>query len=298
MAQASAKALAEGALRERLYQETEPVPCPKCGWIQADMVADLRRKRHRWVLWLGVGVPALVVFIVLIMIMRIALVREADRSDLHPCINVGIVAIGFAVVSSLYRLILVRRFDPDEAYPKWPRTEPGRPPALVAGPAGADGRIPLVVAKTNLPEQDDGWLDWNLVEDRFVPVCCCCLAPGSCEFHLLLSISQELPVPLCSRCAARINLRWWEWAVGCVAVVCMAMLLVCWVLADLGDMAGFMAVAGSALFSWVALMIIPRAMVRPYDARVVDADRAIVRLYFVNHQYTQLLHEAARQRRA
>lgn len=49
---ASAKAAAErgarGKLAKRLAQDSDPVACPDCGWVQAHMVADLRRRSHAW----------------------------------------------------------------------------------------------------------------------------------------------------------------------------------------------------------------------------------------------------------
>jgi hypothetical protein len=35
-------------LRLKLATECDPVPCPACGWYQADMVATIRRAYRRW----------------------------------------------------------------------------------------------------------------------------------------------------------------------------------------------------------------------------------------------------------
>src|SRR2546421_10451405 len=43
-----ARQAAEKKLAKILDADREAVPCPECGWIQSDMVSDLRRHRHRW----------------------------------------------------------------------------------------------------------------------------------------------------------------------------------------------------------------------------------------------------------
>src|ERR1700754_4599988 len=48
-----------------LARGTDPVPCPHCGWFQAEMVRDARQRRHRWMGWLTLGVPGLILFIAL-----------------------------------------------------------------------------------------------------------------------------------------------------------------------------------------------------------------------------------------
>lgn len=53
-AQRRAEDQAHAVLQHRLKAECDPVPCPKCGWYQKDMVAKLRRDYQPWLYWTGI----------------------------------------------------------------------------------------------------------------------------------------------------------------------------------------------------------------------------------------------------
>jgi hypothetical protein len=67
------KAMAREAARERLRlllrRQIDPVPCPRCGWFQEEMISLLRGRRLRWLRTLGIfclslgGVGAAFVFV-------------------------------------------------------------------------------------------------------------------------------------------------------------------------------------------------------------------------------------------
>src|SRR5438874_2630964 len=39
---------AQRRLAKMLARDVDPVPCPDCGWIQQEMVHEVRRRRLRW----------------------------------------------------------------------------------------------------------------------------------------------------------------------------------------------------------------------------------------------------------
>jgi len=42
-------------LQKQLDADCDPVPCPKCGWYQEDMIKKIRRDHRVWIYWVGVG---------------------------------------------------------------------------------------------------------------------------------------------------------------------------------------------------------------------------------------------------
>ena len=46
---------ASAALQQLLATDCDPVPCPRCGWYQAEMVAKLRRNHKAWLYWVWVS---------------------------------------------------------------------------------------------------------------------------------------------------------------------------------------------------------------------------------------------------
>src|SRR5437763_961326 len=68
--QASAKERAakssQKAALKKLKAGVEPVACPDCGWFQADMVREIRRRTARWLIWVAVFVPVILAIVMLI----------------------------------------------------------------------------------------------------------------------------------------------------------------------------------------------------------------------------------------
>src|SRR6185295_5984404 len=65
-AQRRAERGAAKQLQKLLLYGVDPVACPDCGWIQAEMVAEMRKRRHRWALPTAISlgiVASLVAFI-------------------------------------------------------------------------------------------------------------------------------------------------------------------------------------------------------------------------------------------
>ena len=55
-AQDRAQASAQRALRKKLEDECDVVPCPGCGWVQGEMVRKAKRDHVRWLIRAGVFV--------------------------------------------------------------------------------------------------------------------------------------------------------------------------------------------------------------------------------------------------
>ena len=128
-AAAGAASLAEARVIGAVDRGVEVVPCPTCGWVQGDMVAEQRRRTARPLLWLGVVLAAAAVLIVLcVWAQRLFIIEgEADEAwRLNPSVPLGLAA-GAAAMFVL-RLVLQRRVDPNRGYPSTDaRSLPGAP---------------------------------------------------------------------------------------------------------------------------------------------------------------------------
>jgi len=98
---------AEEQLREQLAKECDPVPCPSCGWYQADMVAHLQKHYHRWLSslgkWLLVGLVPWAAIIVLLSF-QIGMDRVANFPTWYWTVPVFLVSIGALLIWAQRRM--------------------------------------------------------------------------------------------------------------------------------------------------------------------------------------------------
>ncbi|HEY2588447.1 MAG TPA: hypothetical protein VGI81_22085, partial [Tepidisphaeraceae bacterium] len=138
---ASAKAAAEqGArrkLEQRLAKDSDPVGCPDCGWVQAHMVADLRRRSHRWLRWVAWVTSSLGLVSALIAILSAteAFHRPIDPDQSQSIAILLAASVGIWGAALQGRSLLARMINPNRNYPERPGIMPGVPKPFKPGTA-------------------------------------------------------------------------------------------------------------------------------------------------------------------
>jgi hypothetical protein len=99
------------SLQEQLEEDCDIVPCPYCGWLQADMVAKLRKGKHRWLHWVG-GLISCGAFGATWLFLGLAL--HSGWLGFAGGVAAGY-AVWFAVLA--FRSSLAKRWDPNQPTP-------------------------------------------------------------------------------------------------------------------------------------------------------------------------------------
>jgi hypothetical protein len=117
----SANRKAEKQLFRRLEQSCDPVPCPRCGWYQEEMVRRLRRNHFRWLFFIGLALAGAAFLGGLIMYFcTVEIHLNARPGDLQ--IPARDIYVGWSVVALLLllsptliivRSVMARRLDPN-----------------------------------------------------------------------------------------------------------------------------------------------------------------------------------------
>jgi hypothetical protein len=113
-------------LQHNLMTAVEPVPCPRCGWLQADMVFLVRSRKYAW-MTVPIHVIALAFAIALLILASIY-----GGSNAPVFAVAGSLGGGVALACSLLyaRGRLQARYDPNWRFPKRPPKFKGAPSAL------------------------------------------------------------------------------------------------------------------------------------------------------------------------
>ena len=295
-----AAAAAEQDLSKRLDREAEMVPCPKCHWVNSDLVQRYRRRQYR-------RAPLLIVILGVAGFVAAPLIATGlsevvgynSRVPSFAMMAVLAVCLLSPAWVLLVRRALRQRIDPNATFPRRPSVPPGTPPALVEQPDPQTGEIVLmpVPSRDDDRTEDREWATFRPGHVRLPPVCCMCLSAATTTYRSPLKTNEhsEVEVPLCESCSAELSRRWWL-AVFVVAVIAFALSGVLALSIPGGD-----AVGRWILFSLVGFfgalvggVVIAGRACRPYRIRVVDADRGIVKFAASNPGYTAMLIEQVR----
>jgi hypothetical protein len=291
-AQVAAEQSAERDLQDRLATESELVPCPKCHWINDELVKGYRRSQYR-----GFTVPTIVVTILgtasaLLCVWPISLGPPNDRW-LLPYLIVGgpALSVSFAVAMFTLRAWLRSRIRPNKNFPLAPTLPAGTPPALLLDktnddlrPADPDQAVPTIA---------DDWQEFQLGRHAFPMVCCNCLKPTTTEHAWSVAVTREirLEIPRCAACAdgpQDLGKRGWLILAAVVALVA-GMAFTFWRI----DSEYTCATNGAILilfFATVALLMYTApGPSGPVQAEVVDSARGVVRLRFRNRTFAQMV---------
>lgn len=133
-----ARAGAGKRLRRALEKGVDPVGCPECGWYQADMVAEARRRTLHTLIPISIVCLALAAAIAMV---AGALWAAAERPwDAATWLGVGAWVGGFAGAGALglaIRRVVAGRVDLNREFPDRPAPYPGAPVAYkVEKPTG------------------------------------------------------------------------------------------------------------------------------------------------------------------
>jgi len=101
-----ARDAAQRRLQDRLRDAVNIVPCPRCGWVQASMATEARRRRLRWMLFTGIVMP----IGILLPYCLIAATTKGDVSGM-TMVALMLAGIGFSLIPA--RGLLNSCFDPN-----------------------------------------------------------------------------------------------------------------------------------------------------------------------------------------
>lgn len=291
---------AQRDLTKRLNEEAELVPCPKCNWVNQDLIDRYRRRQYR-------RAPLLIVIIVVAgfiaaPILATGLTEVFGYNSRLPSVAM-LTLMTVCLLSPAWVLLgrqhLQRRIDPNLTYPRQPNVPLGTPPALVETRDPQSGEMVLVPFAARKGERRGicEWATFRPGQVQLPPVCCICLSPASTFYQSPLKVDEtsEVEVPLCQSCSDGLSRRWW---LALVAVGAVSLALA-------GGLAlavpGIDAIGRWSLFGitgffggLVGGVVIASRVCRPYRMAVVDADRGIVKFSARNPAYTAMLVEQIR----
>ena len=123
-------------LKRELEASAEPVACPKCGWYQRDMVAEVRARAFGWVVWL---VPVVLIATPLIgfaawrtRVLDNVNMLGIEGKEPYLCILL-VAATTLAVIAAVaaFRWMASLTIDPNRRYPASPEPYPDSPAAIL-----------------------------------------------------------------------------------------------------------------------------------------------------------------------
>jgi hypothetical protein len=272
-------------LERALDRGRELVPCPKCSWINEDLVHGYRRTRYR--LWGRVAFYILATAILL----ALTLVPLLAFGDPNALPIVTLILLGIVLLSGGtlgIQMWLRGRIDPNRNYPDAPELLPGTPPALVQDPISGQFKAALAgPAGTPVGE----WCDFQLGRHQLPSVCCGCLnvaSPG--HEHRAFHPAAQMLVPRCADCAGVQKRAYWRIFLTAALVCTFLSAAIVLPLNFAGDdfwIATLVALGASAL---VAAIVAFRSTTPVTIARG-DATRNVIKLRFRNPAYTRLVAE-------
>jgi hypothetical protein len=267
-------------LERRLTREAELVPCPRCNWINEELIAGYRVTRYpflrmlsRWTLLIGAIISA---------IFGIGGAVFAPKDWVFFLILPAGFLL-FAVPVFLLRVWLCSRIQPNRDFPQPPQLPPGSPPALVKDPDTGLLRPALEKPVPVLAEGD--WCDFQLGRHRLPTVCCDCLgpAPAGRGYNAITLI-----VPWCADCEAASNRAYWRIFFGVALTGWMLAAAVVLAL-NLQNEAFWIASVVAIVFSLLVAAFVAARRTAPVKIANGDRSRNVIRLRFRNADYTQLV---------
>jgi hypothetical protein len=276
-------------LERRLAGDAEPVACPRCNWVNTELVALHRRSRHRW---MGTAACIAACVVPLVTLLGRYSTGKRIREDEWPSLLGTGVGGGLAIAAAILviRWALRRRFDPNRSFPA--------PPTLPLGtPIGwLDGELPT---RRSEPTADEHIVVFHLGTLVLPGDCCECLAPATTTFKQPINVgtaSDAIAPPLCATCARRLRGTWWRLTLFVTAAVAILCGLAFEIVRSIAPRAieGQIAIAVvTALIAWpLGVVLVPSRRVRPHAFKLVDPARSVARIRFRNADYAALVREA------
>jgi hypothetical protein len=281
----SAQEKSQRDLNERLSHEAELVPCPKCNWINEELVHGYRRGRFRHAGALAFGIVVVGTAGSLIAAWFTSIGAARDRELLPYFLFVGpAIFAAIAVLILLFRTTVRSRIQPNVSFPLIPRLPPGSPPAMLFD--DATGEFQVAARSPQLDAAAGDWHEFQLGRDTLPAVCCVCLkaaeAGRECKRHVANAVI--LAIPRCADCAICARRASWLAWVAITAIVLVAEAAVLHVMRLESPEYWIVFVACSivafCLAAWAA-----RVITEPVKVRIADESRGILRMRFRNREY-------------
>jgi hypothetical protein len=290
-----ASAAADRDLAKRLDREAEMVPCPKCHWVNQELIDRYRRRTYR-------RVPMLALLLSVVGLLSCPILWSVlpgvmgYRSNVPAMISLAVLLFSLAVpvVALLIRHSLQQRINPNETYPRRPTLPVGTPPALVEKMDPKTGK-PRLVTVANREEYETRSAEWAVFRPgqiQLPAVCCICMVPATTFYQPPPRVNDRsrIKAPLCESCRRQLRTRWWLALLG-VAVASFALTGVLAL-----SLPGIDATGRWILFTMIGFMlaliagvVIAGRVCRPYRVAPVDRDRGIFKFQANNPAFTALL---------
>lgn len=276
-------------LQNRLASEAELVPCPKCNWVNEELVHGYRRSRYR-----GFARTATFIGIAVIALSGVLawFFYQGDPRDRYlasyflygsPVVVVAFMAAMFGLRGWLRSLI-----QPNRKYPGPPAIPAGTPPALFGNPDKGEFWL------ARLEQIEGEWQEFQIGRNVFPLNCCDCLRPATTEYAIKINLDQtiSLDIPLCNDCSKKPKTnpsRIWA-IIGTILALIAGMTFTfqyapswasAWI--NLGILLVF--------FGVVAMIATTMKLPSPVEVQVIDLSRGVVRIRFRNSDYARLFAE-------
>lgn len=319
-------------LRRRLDRGAELVSCPRCRWVNQPLIDAHRADVQRGLL--GAAAVMSVVLLVAAGLVWEGWIEAGRRPDEPVPVATAIFPVALAAAGTVavpaawcWRRLARRRIDPNRDHPGGrPDVPPGTPPALVEHVDPTTGRPRWVVAVTpdRVDEVEDDparvpWADhadgdsepsspWSGLVVEFRPgglvlpdACAECLGEPETTYDVPFHVrdpGEELPLPLCRRCARRLRAKWWLLLLASLAgSAALGASVLVWPGMRGTDELGRYLLGGliGCFVAMFAAAMVPSHFTRPYRLRWLDAGRGIRSLRVRNPAYATLLAEHVRR---
>jgi len=216
-----------------------------------------------------------------------------DRAAIPKILTIGpAVSIAIAIALLLFRDLLRARIQPNAHYPSPPILPAGCPPALLKDPKAGQLQAPpqQAITREGTGQSADEWTIFQVGRDELPTVCCQCLQPEppSPGYQIPVILGLKLVIPFCDSCARqrkRKNRIRGLVTSGIVLGVALGALFVIHPSHD----AFWMLFVAAFLISPCVGGAVAHELAKPACMKVVDSSRGVVRLWFRNPDYRQLI---------
>lgn len=283
-------------LQERLAAEAELVPCPKCHWINAELVQGYRLGRYRHAGWIAAGVAAFGSIGSFVGAWFISIGPAADRGALPYFLFGGpALSVSLALLILLLRNWLRSRIQPNRNFPLAPKLPRGAPPALIRNPA--TGELQAAHRQTSQFSTGDDWQAFQIGRHELPPICSHCLTDATTEhaYPIPIAAAIELKVPRCAECACAARRAYRQ--IWCTTATIAALFGSGVSVAFQLESVEFWLLMGTlVLVSMAFAAYLASKMTAPAEIGDVDLTRGIVMLRFRNIEYRSAINRHLQDR--
>ncbi len=189
-------------LAQRLLTEAELVPCPKCHWINDEMIEGYRRSKFRWIGSCGFSIACIgTALTILAGLVAIFNPKTQILGFLYlicgPLASFAVCGLLMLIRNGLRRWIVLNRDTPSGI-----KIPEGSPRALLKDPI-SDKLVPADTSPRVSPQSESTWI-FPIALLKFPLVCCGCLRqPTSDRFNYKCELTTAIKadIPRCGACA-------------------------------------------------------------------------------------------------